>query len=190
MRGGDLGAASAHFGVAMDRTSANPIVDRIPLPSTEFLCRLGLTAILAIIAHQFHWEGLRFLTSESMLRLSALLGMTTSRIAFDTIQVQGHFIQFVASCTFAEMFLGSVPLIWRLNGSLLKNLILAIQAAGALFCLNILRLELGQVAYHQGISWTLAHDIPLGFVYFTVWFNVFRMRSWLAWKSEAACAAQ
>jgi exosortase/archaeosortase len=125
---------------------------------------------------------LRFLTSEVLLRLSALLGMTTARTSFDTIEVQGRLLQIVVSCTFAELFFASMPLIWKLDRSLLRNALRLVLVACTLFALNVLRLELGQIAYSHGVPWMLAHDIPLGFVYFAVWAVIWRARNWCAWR--------
>ena len=148
----------------------------------EFLCRACLAALFAIVAHQFRWEGLRFLTSESVLRLSALLGMKTARISFDTIELQGQLFQYVVSCTFAEVFVGGLPAIWRLDSSLLKNLLLLVPVEAALFAFNVARLELGQIAYSHGVPWILAHDIALGLAYFAVIWVIWRKRSWRAWQ--------
>ena len=165
----------------MDRSGTRLANANLPLPSAEFLCRLALTALFSVVAHQFQWEELRYLTSEAMLRLSALLRMPTARDSFDTIVIQGHFVQFVASCTLAEMYLGSLPLIWDLKQSTPKNLLRLLAVAVALFGLNIVRLELGQIAYTHGVPWISAHDIPLGFAYFAVWVVVWRTRNWQAW---------
>jgi hypothetical protein len=150
----------------------------------EFLCRACLAFLFGATAHQFRWEGLRFFTSETILRLSALLGMTTARASFDTIEIQGQLLQFLVSCTFVELFLASLPLIWRLDRSPLINLSRMVPVACALFGFNIFRLELGQIAYSYGVLWILAHDIPLGFAYFAVWATVWQTRSWRAWQDR------
>jgi hypothetical protein len=166
----------------MHPSAVSPAKLKLPFPSWEFLCRLCLTALLVGVAHELRWEGLRFLTSEVILRLSALLGMATARISFDTIELQDQWLQILVSCTFVEIFVGSVPLIWRLDLSLLRNLSRLVAFAGALFALNILRLEPGQIAYSYGAPWILAHDIPLGFACFAIWVFIWRTRNWRAWQ--------
>ncbi len=141
-----------------------------------------MSAVFVILAHQLDWEGLRLLTAETLIRLSVFLGMPAARISFDTIEVQGRLIQFVASCTFAEIFVGCVPLIWRFDFSVLRNLSPLPAVAVALFVLNVVRLELGLMANAHGVPWVLSHDVPLGFVCFTVWVLVWRTRNWRAWK--------
>jgi hypothetical protein len=150
----------------------------LPHLSREFLCRAGLVAIFATIAHQLRWEWLQFLTSEAILRISASLGMATARMSVDTIRVQGQPFQFVIACTFVDVFMGSIPLLWDLKKSLLKNASWLVAAAMILFGFNVVRLEIGQVLYAHGASWTLADDVLGGFAYFTVWLFLWWQRSW------------
>jgi hypothetical protein len=157
---------------------------RILLPSNEFLCRAGLSALLAIDAHLFRWEWLRFLTSEAILRSSAFLGMTTARVSFDTVAIQGELFQYFVSCTFADLFLGVLPFIWRGNFSPLRNLLRLALSAAAIFAFNLLRLELGQIAFRYGVPWILAHEIPSGFALFAVVFVIWQTRDWPAWRSR------
>ncbi len=154
----------------------------------EFLCRACLAALFAIAAHMLPWEWLRFLTSEAVIRLSALIGMTTARISFDTIELQGEFFQYFVSCTFAEVFAGCLPAIWRKELPLLRNLSRVVLAEGALFGFNILRLEAGQILYSHGVPWLLAHDILLGFAYFAVVVTIWRNKDWAAWQYHALSA--
>jgi hypothetical protein len=155
---------------------------KIPLPAPGFVYRAGLTAFLMIAAHQFRWGGMRFLTSEAILRLSAWLDMATVRSSFDTIGIQGEWFQFGVSCTSVDVILGVLPLIWRLNLSVLGNLLRSVAVALALFGLNLVRLELGQFANAHGVPWILAHEIPSGFALFVVWVAVWRSRDWQAWQ--------
>jgi hypothetical protein len=155
---------------------------KIPLPTLGFLFRAGLTAFLMIAAHQLRWGGMRFLTSEAILRLSAWLGMATVRNSFDTIQIQGELFQFGVSCTSVDVVLGTLPLIWRLDLSILRNLLRSAAVALALFGLNVIRLELGQFAHGHGVPWILAHEIPSGFALFAVWVAIWQSRDWQAWQ--------
>jgi exosortase/archaeosortase len=166
----------------VDDSQANSKHGQIAFPSKQFLCRVCLTAVFATVAHLLSWDGLRFFTSEVTLRLSAMLGMTTARAAFDTIEIQGNLIQFVVCCTFVELFFGSLPLIWRGKDSIVGNLSRVVIFAGAIFGLNIVRLVLLQIAYGHGVPWTLAHDIPVGVAYFAVWVFIWRTRDWPAWQ--------
>jgi hypothetical protein len=163
--------------------------ERLSFPSYGFLCRAVLTVLFGFIAHLFQWEGLRHLTSEVILRLSAMLGMTTERISFDTVEIHGQLLQVLVSCTFVELFFGSLPLLWKLDSPIPRNFIRFVAAAGALFCFNVLRLEAAEIAYGRGLPWLFAHDIPLGFEYFAVWAFVWRTRSWRAWRGRGKDSA-
>jgi exosortase/archaeosortase len=150
----------------------------LPRPNVEFCCRVGLVAIFAAAAHQISWEWLRFLTSECVLRISAFLGMTSSRVSFDIIVVGGQAAQFVISCTFVDVFMGSIPLLWNLEKSVFRNILRLLAAATLLFAFNVLRLEFGHVLYYWGAPWTVADQVLGGLAYFAVWLAIWRLRSW------------
>lgn len=132
------------------------------------MCRVLLTTILVILTHQFEWVWLRFLTSEAVLRGSALVGMATERFSFDTVGVQGEAFRFVVSCTFVDVFIGTVPLIWNLKRSILSNGCILVVTAIILFSFNILRLVTGHLLHAHGAPWIVADDLLGGMAYFFV----------------------
>jgi exosortase/archaeosortase len=142
-----------------------------------FICRALLVVGFVYAAHQLNWIWLRFFTSQAILHLSSLLGMTTRRISFDTIRVQGAPFQFVVACTFVDVFAGSIPLLWDLGKSVPRNIFWLLAAAAILFCFNVLRLELAQILYVHGVSWTLADGVVGGFAYFSVALAILRFRN-------------
>jgi hypothetical protein len=121
------------------------------------------------LTHQFAWAGLRYVTSEIVLRLSESAGLSAERLSADTIRVQGNLFQFVISCTFVDVITGMIPLVWALNKSVAKNLLTVIPLAIGLFSFNALRLEIGQLLYARGVPWFLADDVLGGIAYFAVW---------------------
>lgn len=151
----------------------------IELPFTrEFLVRACLVALFVTISHQLGWQWLRFLTSEAVLRLSALLGMETARLSFDTIRVQQTQVRFDVGCTFIDVFLGSLPLLWELRRSVLRNFSRLVVVGTILFAFNVLRLEIAQVLYAHGVSWKVADGVVGGISYFLVWVAIWRLRTW------------
>ena len=151
-----------------------PAATKIRRLRLQFLWRAGLVAVFAAAAHQFTWGWLRFVTSEVILRISTALGLTAVRISHDTILMRGELFCFVIACTFIDVFLGSIPLLWDLEKSLLNNILGLIAAAAVLFCFNVVRLEIGQILYLRGVSWTLAHEVMGGFAYLAVWLVLWR----------------
>jgi len=151
----------------------------IELPfTTEFLIRACLVAAFVVASHALRWEWLRFLTSEAILRLSALLSMDTARLSFDTIRVQETQVKFVVACTFVDVFLGSLPLLWDLRRSLLRNCSRLGVAGAILFTFNVLRLEIAQVLYAHGASWEVADGVLGGIAYFLVWLVIWQLQTW------------
>jgi hypothetical protein len=134
-----------------------------------FLCRALLVAIVVTLTHQFEWRGLRYFTSEAVLCLSKSLSLSVERVSADTIRVQGNLFQFVVSCTFVDVVVGAIPLVWALNKSIAANLLIVIQLAIGLFGFNIVRLGIGQLVYARGAPWFLADDLLGGIAYFAVW---------------------
>lgn len=139
------------------------------MPNTpEVICRFACVVIVVAASHQFDWEWLRFATSEMILRMSAALCMVTERISSDTISIHGNLTRFVISCTFVDVFVGAIPLLWELKRSLVRNLETLVIFAAGLFALNLVRLEITQVLHAGGVSWTLADTVLGGVVYFLV----------------------
>ena len=160
------------------RRATWPAAIRLPLLRREFLYRAGLVAIFVTLTHQFRWEWLRFLTSEAILRISLWLGMETARVSFDTISIQGQLFQFVIACTFVDVSMGSIPLLWDLKKPLLRNVSWLLMIVIVLFGFNLLRLEIGHLLYAHGLPWTVADQVLGGFAYFAVWLFIWSQRTW------------
>jgi exosortase/archaeosortase len=141
-------------------------------PTRAILCKALLALGLVVISHQVSWDGLRFATSEAVLRVCSFLGMSTERKSFDTISVQGEIFCFVTSCTFIDVFAGVAPIIWDCKKSLSRNSCMILIASVGLFTLNVIRLALGQVLYARGAPWVVADSMIGGFTYFAVWLLV------------------
>ena len=142
---------------------------RLSLFGRGFLCRALLVAIFVSLSHQFQWGGLRYLTSEAVLCLSRLVGLSVERVSVDTIRVQGNLFRFVVSCTFVDVVIGAIPLVWAFTKSIAKNLLTLLPLTAGLFAFNIVRLEIGQLLYAGGAPWVLADDLLGGIAYFAVW---------------------
>lgn len=134
-----------------------------------FLCRALLVAIVVSVTHQFAWVGLRYVTSQTVLSLSEFAGLSAERLSADTIRVQGSLFQFVISCTFVDVILGMIPLVWALNKSVARNLLTVIPLAIGLFSFNLVRLEIAQLLYARGLPWFLSDGVLGGIAYFAVW---------------------
>lgn len=151
---------------------------RLPRLSREFLFRASLVALFVLLTYCFPWQWLRFVTSAAILRVSSSLGMATARVSFDTIRIQGQLFRVVIACTFVDVFMGSIPLLWDLRKSLSRNGARLLAVAVIFFALNLVRLEIAQVLYFRGASWTLADEVLGGFAYFAVWLFLWRQRTW------------
>ncbi len=166
--------------------SSQPVLHRkldlpaigLPRLSREFLFRSSLVALFVLLTYQFPWQWLRFVTSAALLRISASLGMATARVSFDTMRIQGQVFRVVIACTFVDVFMGSIPLLWDVRKSLLGNASRLLAVAVIFFGLNLVRLEIAQVLYFRGVPWTLADEVLGGFAYFAVWLFLWRQRTW------------
>jgi len=137
-----------------------------------------LVILCAFIAHQVTWGWLRFVTSESILRLSSLLRLGACRISGDVIEIRGQQFQYVTACTFVDVALACIPLIWNIKASLARNVGRVGVAFLALFLLNVIRLEITVLLYYQRIPWTVADNFVAGCSYFLVWLVIWHTRSW------------
>ena len=155
-------------------------VGTIPRPrlSREFLLRASLVALFVLLTYCFPWRWLRFVTSAAILRISASLGMAAVRVSFDSIRIQGQLFRVVIACTFVDVFIGSIPLLWDVRKSLSRNGARLLTVAVIFFALNLVRLEIAQILYFRGVGWTLADEVLGGFAYFAVWLFLWRQRTW------------
>jgi len=151
---------------------------RLPRLSREFPFRASLVALFVLVTYQFPWHWLRFVTSAAILRISASLGMTGARVSFDTIRIQGQLFRVVIACTFVDVVMGSIPLLWDVRKSLQRNASRFLAVAVIFFGLNLVRLEIAQVLYFHGVPWTFADEVLGGFAYFAVWLFLWRQRTW------------
>jgi hypothetical protein len=149
--------------------------------------RALLVAILVTLSHQFEWEWLRFLTSEAVLRISAFLGMETQRLSVETVRVQGEVFCFVISCTFIDVMMGIIPLVWNLKKSVLSNLLTLNVFGVSLFAFNILRLETAHLLHTCGVPWIVVDNLLGGLAYFAVWIFIGRwsgLFGWAGWRIQ------
>lgn len=147
---------------------------KFPL-TQEVTIRLGLAALFVTLTHQLQWQWLRMVTSEAILRTSVAMGMSVFRVSADTINVNGTFFQFVTACTFVDVFMAAIPLVWNLRSSAARNLIELCLVAATLFGLNIARLQTAQVLFGYGVSWNVADQVVGGIAYFAVWLLIWRL---------------
>ena len=134
-----------------------------------FLYRVLLVGVVVTLTHQFAWGELRHVTSESVLRLSESAGLNAERVSADTIRVEGNLFRFDILCTFVDVIIGTVPLVWAFNKSIARNLCTLIPLAASLFAFNTVRLEVGQLLFARGAPWFLADEVLGGIAYFAVW---------------------
>ncbi len=91
------------------------------------------------------------------------------RVGWDTVQWNATRINFTIACTFADVWCGSLPLLWSRRLSLVANFGRLTGYTAGLFLFNLFRLELGIVLYAHGVPWIWAHEVLGGLAYFAVW---------------------
>jgi hypothetical protein len=152
--------------------------DNLVLNYRSILCRAGLVILFAAGTHQAKWQWLRFATSEAVLRMCDFFNIHGTRISFDVIKLGGEQFQYLISCTFVDVFLASVPLIWNVTISLIRNVAMVVAAGVLLFLFNAIRLETAVLMYLHGIPWIVADGVLGGVSYFIVWLVIWFTRSW------------
>lgn len=165
-------------------------------PITEFVVRAVLAALAVVVCYQFSWGPLRFVVSELNLRLDALAGVSLQRVSADTVMWHGQLYRYVIACTFADVWCGAIPLIWKWGGPpkpvllVWGNNLARILAFGVvLIAFDAFRLSVSDVLFAAGVPWDLAHGIVGGLAYFAVWIWIWNHRTWRAFTSEPANAA-
>jgi hypothetical protein len=117
--------------------------------------------------------------------LSNYLGLPVSRLSADLIDLNGTYFQFVVSCTLIDAFCGMIPLLWNLSVSTLSNVLSLITLFVVLSVFNIARLEVGFVAFANGVPWVLAHEVVSGLTYFVLLAFVWTQHAWAMTPSRS-----
>jgi hypothetical protein len=150
------------------------------LLSSEMMVRFALVPLAVAICYCFEWRQLRFLTSEANLRLDLLAGISLQRLSYDTVTWRGVLYRYENACTFVDVWFGSLPLLWRWGGGLIKNVLFFAGMALALFAFNVFRLSVSDGLFAAGLPWNVAHNVISGLAYFLVWVWVWRHRAYSA----------
>jgi hypothetical protein len=150
--------------------------DHRPLQHSNFewLVRAGLLVAAVIALHLLEWNGLRYWTSEAVLRLSNLLALPMYRVSHDVVSLHAQLFNYTVSCTFIDVLCGVIPLTWNRGRSAVSNLLTMAGFASGLFVFNILRLTLGFLLYGHGVPWAIGHEAMSGVAYFMVWLWLMR----------------
>ncbi len=146
--------------------------------------RLAMTAVLVLLCHAFDWTLLRQLTTDALVAISHAIGIPMHRLDWDLISIGNVRVRFVVSCTLVDAYCGAIPLLWGIAPgrsesefvSIKRNLVRLAVLAGAMFCFNLFRLELGFVGLYFGAPWWLAHEVISGLTYFALFLWI--VRSW------------
>jgi hypothetical protein len=140
--------------------------------------RVLLVAVMVGVVHLFDWNWLRGFTVDSLMQISAVLGIPMLRHSFDVIRVAGINAKFEVACTLIDAYFGAIPLLWRTTISWPRNLLRMVALMGGMFVLNIVRLEFGFAALTRGVPWWLAHEVVSGVTYFLIYIFIVRQHAW------------
>lgn len=133
------------------------------------MVRFALSALAVLLCYGFSWMPLRAFTCTWNLRLDALFGVHLVRLSADTVLYHGLIYRYAIACTMADAFCGTIPLIWDLRKTFLRNLGIVALLAVVLTAFNIARLSFSDVLFAHGLSWDWAHNIVSGVCYFLLW---------------------
>ena len=154
---------------AAQNASAIAQPSRSESQSRALAIRFALAALAVATSYFFRWELLRFLTSEANLRLDLLAGIHLQRISADMVMWKGVLYRYENPCTFVDVWVGSIPLLWNLRRSIVWNFLFMAVVAAAMFCFNVFRLSVSDVLFAAGLPWNVAHNVISGISYFVVW---------------------
>jgi hypothetical protein len=155
---------------------ASPLTLRDSMRS--LLLRAALVPLFVALCYLFPWWTLRAVTTSTLAGLSALVGLPMLRIGRDLIALDRMHIQFIIPCTMVDAFFGAIPLLWRSAENIPRNMVRLAAVFAGVFVLNIVRLEAGFFAIHQGAPWWLAHECVAGVAYFCLFWFIVRERAW------------
>ncbi len=139
------------------------------LPSRELFWRIPIAAAAVLICYQFHWEWLRYLSSQGLLEIARAFGTSAARVTFDSILLNSVSFSFDISCSFADVFCFSLPFLWIRGEGLPFNGRRIGAFAAYLFVLNQVRVAVTYGVFRLGAPWRVS-DLTVGsFAYAVVW---------------------
>jgi hypothetical protein len=120
----------------------------------------------------------RALTLELNLRLDSMADIHMQRLTANSVLWHGTVYRYDIACTFADVWCGAIPLVWRLRRSVLSNLSCIALLGLVLLFFNVFRLSLSDVLFAAGIPWMWAHGLIGGLSYLAVWIWIWEYHAW------------
>jgi hypothetical protein len=165
-------------------TGAGPIPDRVqpgaaglPVRGSDLL-RVCLVPLFVLLCYQFEWQAWRELMCTFLVKLADWTGIATTRVGPVSFAMHGRVYVFEISCTALDAFFGSIPLLWRTRVTIARNAAFFAAYFAMLTAANLLRLDLGMVAFLKGVPWWIAHEAAAGVCYFGMFLWIARRRGW------------
>ena len=133
------------------------------------LLRRGLVAAAVAFSYCFRWEFLRSWTAQANMLLDRWAGVYLLRISTDAVVWHGMIFRYENACTFVDVWLGSIPLLWNTRRGFGQNLRFLSLYTPVLFAFNVFRLSISDILFAHGVPWNIAHNVLSGVAYFVVW---------------------
>lgn len=115
--------------------------------------RLALAGAIIALANALDWTWLRWLSSELALQFASWRGFDVQRTAVDTVGWNGHVYAYSVSCTFVDLALAMVVMVWRGALRLRDNLLRAGLAIAAVLLLTQMKNAAQFIAIDAGYGW-------------------------------------
>lgn len=153
----------------------------IRVDDSRFLLRVLLMGpAQALLLHSSDFGLLRDAFLSLLVGLGPAVGLALETSARWSLAVGAHEYGITVECTHIEFAALLAPLLWAPGVRLDRNVRTIVALAGLLFFVGVMRALLALVLLRfTGIGWTLAHDVPLGILYFAATVYCLRRRAWL-----------
>ena len=144
----------------------------------NLVIRILVIPVCTVICHYFSWFYLRKFNTDILFSSMKFFGLKATRTSPALFRVDNHSFFIGTSCTSIDVYLSSIPLLWKLREATTKQLKYFFTYFVIFFSINQLRLLFGFVLYNQGVSWTWAHEIPSGLFLFGTFLWIVQQRRW------------
>ena len=137
-----------------------------------------------VVYHCIDWSTLLVLMAKAVACLMTILfNHDIRRIGYCLI-VNGSIFTFASECTYLDLLITTLPLTWRVSRSISHNLVSIIVFIVLVFILNTCRIALYCHWYVQGVSATVAHDVPDYTLYSMILWPVVLLWFPYSWKKS------
>jgi hypothetical protein len=127
------------------------------------LFRLAGVGLAAALFYGVSWLPLRVIVRDGLAWVMRHAGFPTAVAVYEgspALRIGDKQLYFTPDCTYIDLWLISIPLLWRLDWPRALNVCWILVFGIIVIIMNLIRLLICIYFYYLGHSWLVAHELP------------------------------